>query len=257
MSTDGQSIGSQLRQWRLARKNSQFDLALQLGISAKHVSFLETGRATPSRDMILRITDHLSVPVMSRNHMVMLAGYAPALHAPPLERMDMQFIEDGLSTALQKHEPYPAIVVDPAYDILLKNQAYSNLVRYFAGNPECEAEPNAMRVLLSRDGLRNAIADLETVESFMLTRLSQEAETQNNSKLKGLYADLARTARPTEGRERPLPLTTITLRKAGRHCSLFSTVTTLGTPTDWMTQGIRLELFFPADESSRVLLESL
>lgn len=248
-----------MRLWRQKRKLSQFDLALSANVSARHLSFIETGRAQPSRAMLLKIADCLKIPLRQRNLMLGQAGFAPEYSAVPLDAPTLTWVKAGLERVMQKHEPYPALLVDSAYEILLRNSGYEKLVSYFAGNKALQAYNNAVRVLLAPDGLRSAVTDLAVVQNFLLTRLQEEAMSAHNEALAALVRELSHLAGPAVSpaaeTERSLPFMTLTLENEGSRCTLFSTITTLGTPADLTTQELRLELFFPADFETQQLLE--
>jgi transcriptional regulator with XRE-family HTH domain len=255
------SFGELLRFWRRHRQVSQLDLAHRIDVSARHLSFLETGRAQPSRNMLLKIAEYLKVPFRQRNLLLARAGFSPEYHAQPLDDEKLEWVLSGLRRVLDKHAPYPAIVVDSTYNILLKNSGYEKLVDFFAGTASSRRYDNALLMLLSSDGLRNAVADLQIVESTLMARIHEEALSTQNTDLAALHAKLARADAwakpPTIEPERSLPFLNLTLISPKGRCALFSTIATLGTPADVTTQELRLELFFPADAHSQMLLENL
>lgn len=255
------SPGELLRFWRQKRKLSQFDLALRTNVSARHLSFLETGRAQPSRAMLLKIAEHLKIPLRQRNLMLAHAGFAAEYGADPLDAATLTWVKAGLERVMQKHEPYPALLVDSGYEILLRNAGYEKLVSHFAGNEALQKYQNAIRILLAPDALRGAVSDLAQVENFLLARLQEEAVSAQNEALAALVHELSgltgSAVSVAAEAERSLPFMTLTFDNRISRCTLFSTITTLGTPADLTTQELRLELFFPADSETQDLLERL
>lgn len=254
-------FGPMLREWRRARGASQLDLALACGLSQRHLSFLESGRSRPSRGMVLHLASALDVPLRQQNAMLLAAGFAPLYRNRGLDDPDMKAIKHALAQALRQQEPYPALVVDGAYNVLRANAALGRLMAFLLG-PEVAAAAagsrlNSVDLALQPDGLRPFIENWEEVAAWSIRRLRAEAMVEKSGKeaaallsrvlaLPGV-AEAAQAASP-DG-DYP-PTLVVRLRKDDIRIALFSMIATMGTPLDVSLQDLRLELFFPADEAS-------
>jgi transcriptional regulator with XRE-family HTH domain len=254
-------FGPMLREWRKARGVSQLDLALNCGLSQKHLSFLESGRSRPSRGMVLHLASALDVPLRQQNAMLLSAGFAPIYQERPLDAPDMRPIDQALDYALRHQEPYPAIVFDRAHNILRANRALGALMAFLVGTEAAaaaaQAPPNAIELTLRPDGLKPLIENWEEVAVWLIRRLRAEAMVDGAGveaaelltrvlQLPGVneVAQVSHT-------EQDLPPTlVVTFRKDRVRISLFSMIATIGTPLDVSLQNLRLELFFPADEAT-------
>lgn len=267
-----------LRFWRTRRGTSQLALALAAGVSQRHVSFLESARATPSRNMILQLAEELNVPLRHRNQMLLAAGFAPAypeqgLATPPDESSPMmQAVRQAVKLILDKQAPYPAIVLDRFWHVLDANAAHRRLMRWAIGDDRAEGAAgavNMMRLVFDPTGLWPAIANREEVGRYLARRVRQElalhAIDPATQRLLGdiralqpALFDAAETpAAPTPADGDPPPFLPVTLQRDGVTISLFTTLTTLGTPRDAGLQEMRIECFYPADEASRRGLERI
>ena len=255
------SCGSLVRFWRTKRKISQFDLSLQMSISARHLSFIETGKSKPSREMILKISDSLNVPLRHRNLLLIKAGFHAAFENKPLEDFKMRIIKEALNRVLEKHEPYPAMVVDFSYNVLMWNSSYQGIIESFTENKSLNKNQNAILMLFSKDGLRSSIQDFNAIALFILKRIWEEAASNQHDGLMDIFEKAQKMVNvdlPSSiETDRSLPLMTLNLQKNKNRCSLFSTIASIGTPVDVTAQELRLELFFPADAESKIFLENL
>jgi transcriptional regulator with XRE-family HTH domain len=257
MEKQHESIGGMLRLWRQLNKRSQMDLALSVDISTKHLSFVETGKSKPSRNLVLRIADALKLPLRHRNALLVAAGYAPEFEEAAFDGPRMEIVREALQRILEKHAPYPAFVVDTAYKILMTNSGYDQMVNFFAGEKALKRHGNAIRILFAEDGMRPYVKDWPAVEHFLLGRLWEEVVSTQNSELAKLYSEFSRSRPPDHHIDvhidNRLPVMSLVFEKKATRASFFTTITTLGTPLDLTTQELRLELLFPADEETKRL----
>lgn len=267
-----------LRFWRTRRGVSQLALALGAGVSQRHVSFLESARAAPSRQMVLQLAEELNVPLRHRNQMLLAAGFAPAypeqgLSAPADEASPMmQAVRHAVKLILDKQSPYPAVVLDRFWHVLDANAAHRRLIRWAIGDDRAEGEPgtvNMMKLVFDPTGLWQAIVNREAVGRYLARRVRQElalhtidpATQRLLNDIRTLQpalfdaADVPSAPAPHDGD--PPPFLPVTLQREGVTISLFSTLTTLGTPRDAGLQEMRIESFYPADEASRRALERI
>lgn len=263
MSTaDPTSFGALLRHWREQRRYSQLDLALEADISSKHVSFLETGRNQPSREMIVRLSNAMDVPLRDRNLMLSAAGFASAYSETPLNAPEIRQAEEALSRILEKHEPYPAIVVDSNWNVVRQNQGGMRLSALFLDQPEL-ASQNAFELLFAEDGLQPWVEDWELLSSALLMRLFREtlSGSDNAEKLALFQRIEAMPTTPRNWRELSSrlpagPTIDLSLRKGSTRMRFFTTVTTFGTAQDVTLQELKIESYFPSDEPTRQMCES-
>jgi transcriptional regulator with XRE-family HTH domain len=249
-----------LRAWRSSRGKSQLALAGDAGISARHLSFVETGRAKPSREMVLTLAEQLDVPLRDRNALLEAAGFAAVYRETPLDAPAMADVRDALARILDASEPNPTLVVNRRYDILLANEAAIRLLSFFA--PTWRGKRNAAMMLLSHDGLRPVIANWTEVAATIVHHLRTElsalrvrdrADEEMLERALAAQGELQATAASTTGR--PSILLPVQLRRNEVKLDLFTTITTLGTPLDITLQELRIETFFPVDANSRDALD--
>jgi transcriptional regulator with XRE-family HTH domain len=246
--------GQLLREWRVRRNVSQLRLASGAAVSARHLSFIETGRARPSREMLLHLADRLEVPLRERNRLLLAGGYAPAFGERALESEEMAPVRGALQRFLAVHEPYPAVVVDRRWNLVLANSAVELLTEGVA--PELLEPPvNALRATLHPEGMAPRILNFEEWSGHLLHRLGREIEATADEELAALRAELL-TYPGVQAEPRPetvaaaeivLPLE---LRHGNGRLSFFSTLTTFGTPTDVTLAELSLEAFYPADDAT-------
>jgi transcriptional regulator with XRE-family HTH domain len=248
-------VGRLLQHWRHARKKSQLALALQAGISARHLGFVEIGRAHPSREMVLLLAGVLDVPLRERNALLLAAGYAPLYRETGLAAPELEHAGKAVSLILQHQEPYPAVVMDRHWNILTSNAGaarfFARLITLPSGGPPA----NVIRLMFDPDGLRPHVANWEAVAESLVQRIHREAlgGVADPPTLELLEEVLAYPGVPKRWRSPdlsafPKPYVAVEFRKGELALDFFSTVTTLGTPLDITLQEIRIECFFPANE---------
>jgi len=256
-----ESVGEMLRFWRQLNRKSQMDLALDVNISSRHLSFVETGKSKPSRNLVLKIAHSLKLPLRHRNAFLLAAGYAPAFEEEPFDGLKMEIVRDALHRMLKKHEPYPAFVVNAGYKILMTNSGYDQMIKHYAGENALKKYDNAIRILFAEDGLRPYVEDWPAIQHFLLARLWEELVATQNGDLIALYKELVQLRPiddPVEFKiDNNLPVMSLVLEKDSQKASFFTTITTLGTPLDLTTQELRIELLFPSDEATKQLFPLL
>lgn len=260
------NFGLHLARWRATRRVSQLDLALETNISQKHLSFVELGRAQPSRDMVLKLAGGLDLPLRARNELLLSAGYAPLYPERRLELAEMQGAREALELILRHHEPYPAIVTDAGWNIVLQNAAAARLIALCIGsNPPAQLAPdssaNFIRLMFAPSGLRPHIQNWTHTRAALMARLRREAHANPGSPSDHLLRELdgeGRMSREEDaGGNAPLdPILSLELLVDHRRLRLFSTFTTFGTPQDITLQELRIDLSFPADQPTREFLVS-
>lgn len=254
----GQPVGALLRGWRERRRLSQLDLALQAGVSARHVSFVETGRARPSRDMVLRLAEELNVPLRERNPMLVAAGFAPAYPARTLADDDMAPVRAALDLILRGYQPYPALAVDRGWNLVAANPSVGLLIS--AAAPDLLEPPvNVLRLSLHPRGLAGQIRNLAQWRGHLLDRLAREVALTGDGELAGLHRELlgypgGTDVEPGPGAELAVPLR---LAVDGRELAFLSTVTTFGTAIDVTLAELSIEAFLPADGATADALAAL
>jgi transcriptional regulator with XRE-family HTH domain len=244
-----------MRYWRAKRGFSQLRLATESGISQRHISFLESGRSQPSREMILKLGIVLDIPLRERNVMLLAAGYAPAYQERKLSDPEMQAVKLALDFMLQQQAPYPALVVDRLWNLVMSNGPAAKLMHWLLDGPP--ATGNVIKLTLDPDGLRKYIVNWEEVSIDLLQWIQREAMgdgpgSEATALLDELLAipGIRAAARAPNLDRRALPFLPFTVRKDGVELNLFTTITTLGTPHDVTVHELRMEAFFPADEAT-------
>lgn len=248
-----QSAGDILRFWRKFNRISQMDLALEVGVSNKHLSFVETGRSKPSRSLVLKLAHSLKLPLRHRNGLLKAAGYSSEYSEVPFNGQKMEIIRQALRRILEKHEPYPAFVINASYKILMTNCGYDQMIRSLVGEHVNDYD-NLYHLTFAQNGLRPFIKDWPGIEQFMLNRLWDEAVTTQNSELFSLYEEISQlrtSEHPVNYQiDDNLPILSMTFEKGSIKASFFTMITTLGTPLDLTTQELRIESLYPADEET-------
>ena len=235
--TDRAPLGTLLRDWRRRRRLSQLDLALEAGVSARHLSFLETGRSRPSREMVLHLAEELDVPLRDRNQLLLAAGYAPAYGERALDAPEMKPVRDALALVLEGHEPYPAAVVDRQWELIMGNRGLGLLVAGAA--PELLEPPvNVMRLSLHPDGVAPRILNLAEWRAHLLERLGRQVALTGEPALATLLAEVAGypAPEPEAGHTVNDLVVPLRLRTDDGELTFFSTVATFGTAVD-ITRG--------------------
>ncbi|HEU5152853.1 MAG TPA: helix-turn-helix transcriptional regulator [Iamia sp.] len=253
-------LGVLLRTWRGRRRISQMDLAHQAGVSPRHLSFVETGRAKPSREMVLHLADQLDVPLRDRNGMLLAAGFAPAFRETDLSSPEMAPVREALGLVLAGHEPYPAVVVDRHWDLVMANQAAS---LFLAGvDPALLGPPlNVLRLTFHPDGLGSRIVNLGEWADHTISRLEREAMVTGRQELTDLAAELkdliaAQGAYTPAPEHDPLPAITMRLATDDGELAFIATVATFGTPVDVTLDELAIEAFLPADRHTAEVLRT-
>ncbi|TDC92552.1 XRE family transcriptional regulator [Nonomuraea deserti] len=250
-----ESFGELLRSWRQRRRVSQLDLAIEAGVSARHISFLETGRARPSREMVLKLAEELEVPLRHRNRLLVSAGFAPIYPERAVRAPEMHLVRQALDRILAGHEPYPALVVDAAWTLVAANKAAGV---FMEGVPaELLSEPvNVMRLSLHPDAMGGRLLNLAEVRAHLLHRLRRQAETSGDGRLAELHDELASYTYPgvdLNVAHVPGPgdiLLPLRIAAGDRVLSMFTTIATFGTPMDVTVSELAIETFWPADEET-------
>lgn len=255
-------FGRLLREWRARRRLSQLDLAIEAGVSSRHVSFIETGRAQPSREMVLMLARVLDVPLRDRNDLLTAAGYAAMYRATNLDSPALEQARRAVDFMLRQQEPYPAIAVDGSWTLLKANGGAVRLVEQFT-DPDAASEwnGNAMRLMFHPRGFRPHIVNWEAMAAALIQWLHRDVMTGLGGEPTRALLDelLSYPGVPPRWRTLDLDVSTapflpIEFRKDGLHLSFFSTLTSLGTPHDITLQELRVEAFFPADEATEQAL---
>ena len=242
-------IGDHLREWRQRRHLSQLDLAGDAEISARHLSFVETGRAAPSREMVLKLAERLDVPLRERNVLLVAAGYAPAFPQRTLDDPALKAARQAIDLVLKAHEPNPALAVDRHWNLVSANRMVAPLLE---GVPErLLGQPfNVLRLSFHPEGLAPRTVNLAEWCAHLLERLHRQCEATADPELLKLYEDLK--AFPIPARRAPLPTDNVAIPFKMRHegdvLSFFSTTMVFGTPVDITLSELALETFFPADD---------
>ncbi|MET7669540.1 helix-turn-helix domain-containing protein [Micromonospora luteifusca] len=243
------TVGELLRQWRQRRGLSQLDLAIAADVSARHVSLVETGKSTPSADMILRLADQLHVPLRDRNRLLLAAGFAPRYAERPLDDTALSAALDSVRRVLQAHEPYPALVFDRRWNIVMTNRAVDPFFAQVA--PDLLRPPvNLVRLGLDPRGFAPLVVNLADVRAVFRSRVSRQLATAPDAELTALYEELLMPEDPTGQRVDADVVIPMILRIGGRELRLFSTITTFGTPMDITIDEIAIESYYPADPES-------
>jgi transcriptional regulator with XRE-family HTH domain len=253
-------VGPLLRQWRKRRRRTQLDLALDAGISARHLSFVETGRSTPSAEMVLLLAERLEVPFRERNQLLLAAGHAPAFPERSLQDPELAPVREALDLILTAQEPYPALVIDRRWNIVAANSATVALAEWL--DPELLEPPNSMQRVAR--GLAPWIVNLGDVRAYFVDRLHHQVAITGDDDLAALVEELAGYPVP-EHKQDPVSeaaargiLMPLRLRTPdGGELSFFGTVATFGTAFDVTTSELSIESFLPADAATAETLQNL
>jgi len=258
------TVGGLIRQWRERRRLSQLTLALDAEISPRHLSFLETGRANPSREMVLLLARVLEVPPRGRNELLLAAGYAPVYHERGLDAPEMAQVRRALQFTLRQQEPYPALVVDGRWNILMSNEGATRLMGLFLDPAETAAlgPPNALRLFYHPRGMRPFIVNWQATAGALIQWLHRDMLRGRPETARLLdellsYPDVPKAWRTLDLDAPAAPFLAVELAKDDLHLTFFSTLTSLGVPYDITLDELRVECFFPADEGSEALMRRL
>ena len=259
MKANQKPVGEHLREWRMRRRMSQMDLALEAEISTRHLSFVETGRAQPSRDMVLHLADQLEIPLRERNVILVAAGFAPVFPERPLDDPRLAAARKAVDVILKAHEPYPALAVDLRWNLVAANAVVAPLL---AGVEPTLLQPplNVVRLSLHPQGLGPRIVNLAEWHAHIVERLRRQAELTADPGLIALFEEIRSYPVPPASDRRledygdvVIPLQ---LMVGDDLLSLFTTTTVFGTPVDVTLAELTLETFFPADAATAAFLRN-
>src|SRR3954452_22870085 len=249
MTTTSPPVGHLLRSWRQRRRLSQLDLSNEAGVSARHLSFLETGRSRPSREMVLQLAESLEVPLRARNELLVAAGFAPLYGRPALNEPDMAAGRTGLERVLLAYEPFPAVVVDRGWTMVAGNRGVPLLTT--GADPRLLEPPvNVLRLSLHPDGMAPRIRNLAQWRAHVLHRLAREARLSGDPVLADLHRELSLLPGGTDPRPPDGIAVPLRIRAGDDEWSFLSTVTTFGTAVDLTAAEVSVEAFLPADEAT-------
>ena len=260
------AVGAMLRDWREDRRRSQLDLALDVGVSTRHLSFVETGKSKPSPELVLAISEHLDVPLRERNAMLLAAGYAPRYRHTPLDDEALASVRSALHALIRAHDPYPALVVDRHWNMVMANDGALGLVANVARHL-LEPPVNVYRVTLHPEGMSQWIDNLDEWAHHLLGTLDRQVAVTRDPKLRALLDEVSAypniAALDHEWRTRsnvPTVIVPLRMRMPGAGgggsvvTSWFSTNTSIGTPADITLDELHVEMFHPADDATAALV---
>lgn len=247
----GRQVGELLRSWRERRRLSQLELSSQVRVSTRHLSYIETGRSRPSPDMILRLTEHLELPLRERNEVLLAGGYAPAFGQRSLDAPDLARVSDALRLVLDRHLPYPAVVLNRWWEMVDANAAIPALLD---GVSPALLEPpvNVLRLTLHPEGLAPRIANLGQWRAHLLLQLRRRLELTGDDQLRSLQAELLSYPSGDQG---PAPsrhdvVLPMQLQVGDKVLSMFTIAASLGTAADVTVEELLVEAFYPADDAT-------
>ncbi|WP_406633073.1 helix-turn-helix domain-containing protein [Amycolatopsis sp. WGS_07] len=251
-------VGELLREWRDRRRISQLDLAISADISTRHLSFVETGRSKPSRDMVLRLGEHLDIPLRERNRLLLAAGYAPAYGESDIGAPEMAVVREAVRRLLAGHDPYPAAVVDRGWNLVDANLSLGLLTEDIS--PELLTGPvNVLRATLHPDGMAPRVVNLGEWRAHLLGRLRRQVDQTADAGLAELLEELRGYPCDDEVPEVEIPgpgdiFVPLRYRHGDLELAFFSTVATFGTPLDVTVAELVIESFYPADPATAAFL---
>ena len=250
-------FGELIKDWRKSRGFSQMELAFESNISTKHISFLETGRSEPSREMIIRLANSLDIPLSERNILFSAAGYAEAYKRSDINQPEMKPVQDALSIMLDNHQPFPAVVFDWDWNIVMQNEPYQQMTVFLrAQQPDFPDTPNILELLFDYNGVRPFIENWDEVASLILQRLHREKimfQDRRSDRLDKLlqYPDIPKSWQTISFVEQARPMVNVTINLGELKLKLFSTLATFGTAIDITMQELTIEQYFPVDEITK------
>ena len=255
-------LGSLLRHWRDLRATSQLALSSHTGVSQRHISFIESGRSSPSRQTLMDIAQALDVPLRERNVLLLAAGYAPIYSEAPWNAAEMQGVTRALERMLRQHEPFPAVVMDRYWNVLIANEAAPRFFNCFIDMAKRPAPRNLLHLMFDPEGMRPHVADWDHVAPALIQRISRESVGRvKDPKTQELITSLlsypgvnAEWKAPKALAAAPvLPVIPLGFKHDGATLRYFSMVTTVGTPQTIAAQELRIECLFPVDEATEAL----
>jgi transcriptional regulator with XRE-family HTH domain len=257
--TPRNQLGELLRHWRNLRHKNQFDLSFETGLSQRHISFIESGRSVPSRQALMKVAQVLDVPLRDRNALLLAAGYAPAYPEAAWNSAQMHAVTRALERMLQQHEPFPALVMDRYWNVLLTNESTPKFFNCFVDMPRRTGPRNMLHLMFDPKGMRPFVDNWDEVADSLLQRVNSEAvgrfiDDGTKELLAALraYSGLKTDDRANRGTgdSTITPMIPISFRKDDTVLNYFSMVTTVGTPRTVAAQELRIESMFPADEDT-------
>ena len=256
-------VGDLLRDWRQRRRLSQLDLSNEAAVSARHLSFVETGRSKPSRELVLHLAEHLDVPLRERNSLLMAAGYAPVYRERSLDDAEMDPVRGALDMILAGHEPYPAVIVDRLWNLVTANTAALSLFATGVAQHLLEPPVNVIRLGVHPEGLAPRTRNLAEFSEHLLVRLQRQLAVSPDAELQALYDEVLTypgvtshspvVADPTTLLFVPMQFVAVD----GQELSMFSTLATFGTALDITLAELSIESFFPADAATEAYFKAL
>ena len=258
------AIGPLLKEWRAHRRLSQLDLAAAAGVSQRHISFVETGRSRPSRELVVHLAETMSVPLRDRNVLLQAAGFAPLYRETAIDDPDVALVQRAVELMLDRHEPYPAVVLDHRWNLIRSNSAAARLTDEWAGEQAvAAARGNMLRLMLHPEGFRRHAVNFDEVAVSTLVRLHRDLIAHpQDPELRALVQEvmddpsIPHEARTPSPETRPRFVVAIHLDDGRRSVRMFSTLATVGAPIDITLQEMVIELFFPADDASEQYFRS-
>lgn len=255
------TVGPLVRDWRHRRRRSQMDLALEVGVSCRHLSYVETGRSRPSPELVLAIAEHLEIPLRERNHLLLAAGYAPRYSERPLDHESMAAVRGSIQRLLDAHDPYPGVALDRQWNLVLTNSAAITLLVDVPA-PLLDPPINVYRLGLHPEGLWSRSTNPHEWGAFLMWQLRRALALSADPALAALldevsaYPTVAALSTARAGFDEPPLLVPFRFTTPLGELSLFTTITTFGTPRDVTLDEIAIELFFPADAASEAMLRA-
>jgi transcriptional regulator with XRE-family HTH domain len=258
MAVSGSGLGEVLRHWRRVRGKSQLELALEATTTPRYVSFVETGRAQPSRQMVVRLARALDVPLRERNGLLMAAGYAPLYPAGKLDGPELARVRDALGAMLAQHEPFPAVVMDRAWNVLQANGGAQRLFGALCAPDPLPDPANVLELMIAPGRVRDGVANWDSVVPALLERCRREAvggvldgETSERIQRLRSQPDVAALLHDIAPAAGAVPVIDVVFALDGAELRFFSVVSTIGTPVDVTAQEVRVEAFFASDDATR------
>lgn len=267
------SVGSLLCEFRKSRRLSQLDLSTLSEVSSRHISFIESGRSNPSREMLLRLSDVLDLPLRDSNLLLSAAGFAMTYKNSKLDDVQMRPVRDALKLMLEKHNPYPALVMDSCWNAVMMNQAQIKMLSVFPQLRQlsevavpCEPLPgepvNMLQILFEAEGIRPLLKNWDDLAGFLLRRLRKQVFAYNQPESKALLEQLL-TMNPPKNWAQPMadhfegPMVAAELALGEMTLKIFSTLSQFGTALDVGMEELMIESYFPADDAAKAFFEQL
>jgi transcriptional regulator with XRE-family HTH domain len=258
----GDSFAARLRWWRKRRGWSQLELAGRAEVSQRHLGFLELGRASPSRDMVMRLAAALAVPLRQQNRLFLAAGFAPVWHESDFAGPALAEVRQALDYMMAQQEPFPAVVVDRHWNLLQANAGAARLVEFLVGALPAETPVNLADALVAPDVLRPSLVNWPDVVRYFIRSVEADAAADGTAETAALlerllqYRDVHAALKSDDVTAPPSPVLPMHFRKNGVALRLFTTIATLGTPQDVTLQELRIECFFPLDRETERIFRS-